>query len=172
MDQNRYTAAMERTNAKLRYAAIHLGELRNMKERGNDAERAHQESFLFQLYGVRDAFLQELNIKLDCGISIEKVNFSCLKKEIKKMEINSTSWEELKEIETDENSWLSCLSEMRHHSTHRHSIPRLHHMGGENHGEIHLANTKSGLFVSEDYIVLFGQWHTKMKNLITQLRNL
>jgi hypothetical protein len=51
-----------RTDAKLRYAKIHLDELAALPIRnGGDFDRAHQESFLFHLFGARDAFLAELN---------------------------------------------------------------------------------------------------------------
>jgi len=49
----------ERTNAKLRYARLHLEELRSYRRKGSgdDFERSHQEAFLFHLFGTRDAFL-------------------------------------------------------------------------------------------------------------------
>lgn len=58
------TNTKERTNAKLRYARIHLNELRlyQRKGSGDDFERSHQESFFFHLFGALDAFLQELNL--------------------------------------------------------------------------------------------------------------
>lgn len=172
MDKDRYKAAIERTAVKLRFSAILLNELKTVERRGSDFERSHQESFLFHLHGVRDAFLQEINIKLDCGLSIEKVGMQSLKRKIAQLGLISAARDKLEEIESDENSWLSHLNEMRHHSTHRHNVPRLYHMGGEKHGEVHLGNTKNGEFVDEDYVVLFGQWHSKMNHLITQLRSL
>ena len=58
-----------RTDAKLRYAKIHLDELATLPIRnGDDFDRAHQESFLFHLFGVRDAFLAELNHYYRCGL--------------------------------------------------------------------------------------------------------
>jgi hypothetical protein len=58
-----------RTDAKLRYAKIHLDELAALPIRnGDDFDRAHQESFLFHLFGVRDAFLAELNHYYRCGL--------------------------------------------------------------------------------------------------------
>jgi len=172
MDQDRYKAAVDRTAAKLRYSAIHLDNLRAVEKKGDDFERSYQESFLFHLHGVRDAFLQEINIKYNCDLPIEKVKMQSLKRKISQMGLISVALDKLNEIESDENSWLSHLNEMRNHSAHRHTIPRLHHMGGENHGKIHLANTKNGEFISEDYFTLFGQWQSNMSELITQLRNL
>jgi hypothetical protein len=47
----------ERTDAKLRYATVHLDELKARSEpwNGDDWERAHYESFFFHLFGARDA---------------------------------------------------------------------------------------------------------------------
>ena len=67
-----------RTDAKLRYAKLILDELSNDPERGRgqDFERAHQEAFLFQLAGVVDAFLQELNVRHVLAIEPRCVNSS------------------------------------------------------------------------------------------------
>ena len=62
---------ISRTEQKLRFARIHIDELRTHTTRntGDDFERSHHESFLFHLYGASDAFLQELNIYYSCGLS-------------------------------------------------------------------------------------------------------
>ena len=72
--------ARHRTDSKLRFAKVHLTELEECptKGHGHDFERAHQESFLFHLLGVRDAFLQELNIYYECGLSLNQENKSRL----------------------------------------------------------------------------------------------
>jgi len=58
-------AARERTDARLRYCRIHLDELKRYRGTaradGSDWECAHQESFLFHLFGVRDALLREID---------------------------------------------------------------------------------------------------------------
>ena len=172
MDQARYNASQDRTDAKLRYAAIHLEELKGVERRGEDFDRSHQESFLFHLHGARDAFLQELNIKFDCDLPINRVDMRNLNKKLEKKGIESKALAKLKELESDNESWLSCMNEMRHHSTHRHSIPRVYHVGGENDGDVHLTNTRNGKVVEEDYMVLFEQWHNQMDELIVKLREL
>ena len=56
-------ALQERTAAKLRYAEVHLREIRELGQPdGGDFDRAHQESFLFHLLSTRDALLAELNV--------------------------------------------------------------------------------------------------------------
>lgn len=56
----------ERTDAKLRYAALHLDELKSKDTGGgDDFARAHQESFLFHLIGAKESFLLELNFIID-----------------------------------------------------------------------------------------------------------
>ena len=83
------TNTKERTNAKLRYARVHLEELRSHQRKGSgdDFERSHQESFLFHLLGARDAFLQELNLYYNCGLELHKVRTSSLNQKLDKMGI-------------------------------------------------------------------------------------
>ena len=83
------TNAKKRTNAKLRYARVHLEELRSHQRKGSgdDFERSHQESFLFHLLGARDAFLQELNLYYNCGLELRKVRTSSLTQKLDKMGI-------------------------------------------------------------------------------------
>ena len=172
MDQAQYKASTDRTDSKLRYAVIHFEELEGVDRRGEDFDRSHQESFLFHLHGVRDAFLQELNIKFDCGLPIHQVDKKRLNNVLGKKEIESKALAKLNELESDEDSWLTCINEMRHHSPHRNSIPRVYHVGGENDGDVYLTNTRNGRVIEEDYIVLFEQWLKKMGDLITELRKL
>ena len=62
MNYKTITPLQERSNAKLRYAAVHLDELKSIEQLGgDDYDRAHQESFLYHLMGAKDAFLIELN---------------------------------------------------------------------------------------------------------------
>ena len=70
-------------DAKLRYAAVHLEELQATERRGSDFDRSHQEAFLFQLSGVRDAFFQECNLRHDCGLDPEKVRRNSLEEKLR-----------------------------------------------------------------------------------------
>ena len=171
INSQEFEAAQSRTDSKLRYAAIHLDELRSIERRGNDFERAHQESFLFHLFGVRDAFFHELNIAYECGLPINRVRMESLLKTLSERGACSKELDSIKALEADPNSWLSCAKEMRDHSAHRHSVPRVYHVGGERHGEVFLTDTKSGKPVEQDYLQLFESWLDSMKLLISGLRS-
>ena len=165
-----FESAQSRTDAKLRYAAIHYEELRNVERRGDDFERAHQESFLFHFFGVRDAFLHELNVIYECGLPLNKVRMESLAKALKDSTKQSNELETIVELEADRDSWLSRAKGMRDHSAHRHSVPRVYHVGGERHGEIFLTDTERGVPVEQDYLQLFESWLGSMKEIIIQMR--
>ena len=95
---------------------------------------------------------------------------SALKQELIGQGIQSAALEKLTLLEDDQESWLGCAKEMRHHSTHRDSVPRAYHVGGENHGDIHLTDTRSGKQIEKDYLRLFEQWVDEMRSLIEELR--
>ena len=66
LDEEALKPLRVRVDSKLRFAEIHLEELRELEAKtplgGSDFDRAHQESFLFHLFSAKDAFLIELNI--------------------------------------------------------------------------------------------------------------
>jgi hypothetical protein len=172
MNQQELDAARSRTDAKLRYAAVHLDELRRIERRGDEFDRAHQESFLFHLHGTRDAFLQELNVYYGCGLPLNEVTRGKLDKALQDTGKRSRALDHLVSLESDPNSWINCAKEMRDHSTHRHSVPRLYHVGGERDGEVFLTDTRSGKPVEEDYLKLFETWLVSMTELTEELRKL
>lgn len=58
MDEKRLENLRARTDAKLRFAEVHLKELLALPRlSGDDFDRAHQESYLYHLIGAKDAFL-------------------------------------------------------------------------------------------------------------------
>jgi len=166
-------SAQNRTDAKIRYARIHLNELLvyAQKGSGDDFERSHQESFLNHLFGVREAFLQELNIYYGCGLEINKVNIANLRKKLKDKGLESSELEEIFRLENEEENWLYNANEMRDHSTHRNSIPQLQFIGGQKNGQVHLKNPKSGRILEEDYGSLFKRWYNEMECLVIRLCN-
>jgi len=172
MNHQELSAARSRTDAKLRYAAVHLDELRRIERRGDEFERAHQESFLFHLHGTRDAFLQELNVYYGFGLPLNEVKRWKIEKTLKDTGKTSRALDHLVNIESDPDNWINCAKEMRDHSTHRHSVPRLSHVGGERHGEVFLLDTRSGKPVEKDYLKLFETWLVSMTELISELRKL
>lgn len=170
---NKLNNAQDRTRAKLRFARLHLDELRlhHRKGSGDDFERSHIESFLFHFFGARDAFLQELNLYYDCGLELHEVSVRRLNDCFKKKGVNCTELEELSALEAEQGSWLHNAKEMRDHSTHRHSVPRVFHVGGPEGGEVHLKHPKTGESLKEDFVITFEEWCEKMEKLLDKLRN-
>ncbi|CAD6492926.1 MAG: hypothetical protein FFODKBPE_00397 [Candidatus Argoarchaeum ethanivorans] len=166
------TNSKERTDAKLRYARLHLEELRahQRKGSGDDFERSHQESFLFHLVSARDAFLQELNLYYGGGLKPREVTADKLTEKLKKMGVECPELDKLKRYENPE-CWLHVAKEMRNHSTHRDSMPRAFHVGGEDDGKVFLRNTQSRKLIKKDYADTFEEWCSKLENLLNDLRN-
>lgn len=164
-------AARDRTDAKLRYAEVHLGELRTDARRGGDFDRAHQESFLFHLFGARDAFLQEINIIRSCDLPLERVTRGSLMRWMNDHGQRCVALERLTATEVDEGSWLSKMKAMRDHSTHRHAVGRNFqmHLGG---GElaVFFQDPRTGEIHDKEYMGQFRSWLESMKELIKELR--
>ena len=89
-------ALKSRTDSKLRYAAIHVEELRHQPAgRGHDFERSHQEAFLAQLFGAYAALLQELNVDLRCDLPPEQVTLGSMYQHLKREGRSSSALREL-----------------------------------------------------------------------------
>ena len=167
------TNAKKRTNAKLRYARVHLNELwsHQRKGSGDDFERSHIESFLFHLFGAYDAFLQELNLYYGCGLELREVKLSKLNKKLSKMDIGCPELDKLTQYEKNPKCWMNVAREMRNHSTHRRSVPRTFHAGGKDDGKVSLRDPRSGELIEKDYADVFGEWCSEMETLLNDLRN-
>jgi len=197
-------AARERTDAKLKYAAIHLDELKMYRgiarADGSDWERAHQESFLFHLFGIRDALLQEINLFHGCGLMPRDARKHRLRARLTEMCFQSQAFRTLARLESMKSSWISIASRMRHTFTHQKGVPRKFHVGGEEDGCVHLRHPsidelkqqlddmgddahetldevlartewKAIRIASEtDCLALFAQWHSKATKLVKNLR--
>ena len=166
------TNTKKRTNAKLRYARVHLEELRSHQRKGSgdDFERSHQESFLFHLFGARDAFLQELNLYYNCGLELHEVRPNTLNKKLSNMKIECPELDKLIKYEKNPECWLHAAKEMRDHSTHRRSVQRKFHVGGEYDGKVYLKNPRSGKLIKKDYADIFEEWCLEMEILLNDLR--
>jgi len=79
MKKKKYSPLKELTDSKLRYSQIYLDELKNPEIAGSDTEKAHQQSFLFHLNSVVDAFLAELNEIYSLGIKEKNLGLESLK---------------------------------------------------------------------------------------------
>ena len=167
------TNAKERTNAKLRYARVHLDELRSHQRKGSgdDFERSHIESFLFHLFGARDAFLQELNLYYNCRLRLHEVTEGKLNKKLSEMDVGCPELDKLSRYEKDPECWLHAVREMRNHSTHRRSVPRAFDVGGKDDGKVSLRDPRSGKLIEKDYADTFEEWFSEMGTLLNDLRN-
>lgn len=164
-------AFQARTDAKLRYAKVHLDELAALTSHGgDDFDRAHQESFLFHLHGTRDAFLIELNHYYSLGLSIKDISIGNLRIALKRRGINSPELSELYELQQDDDSWYSQIKDMRDSSVHNQGVPRAFYMGGEDDGMVKLKNPRTGVLTNDHFIDVFQEWIEQMRVLIEKLR--
>jgi hypothetical protein len=171
MNENNITPLQERTDAKLRYAEIHLDELKSIERLGgDDFDRAHQESFLYHLLGAKDAFLIELNTYYAVGLGSNGLSIGKLRRALKDKGRKSGELAELYKLENDERSWLFDAKAMRNHSTHVLGVKRHFHLGGVNDGKIFLTNPESGEKIERDFIDDFNNWLHQMRSLLSRLR--
>lgn len=117
----------ERTDAKLRYADVHLSDLKNIPVLGGtDFNRAHQESFLYHLIGTTEAFIFYGANLLETELTSGKL--------FNHMKSKGKTYSELTviyDLENDNGSWLFHAKKMRDHSTHIAQVPRAYYIGGE-----------------------------------------
>lgn len=171
MNEKIITPLQERTDAKLRYAEIHLDELKSIERLGgDDFDRAHQESFLYHLLGAKDAFLIELNTYYSVGLGSNGLSMGKLLNALKEKGRRSEELAELYTLESDERSWLFDAKAMRNHSTHVLGVKRHFHLGGVNDGKIFLTNPESGEKIERDFIDDFTNWLNQMRSLLGRLR--
>jgi len=165
--------AQYRTDSKLRYAELHLEELHThvRKGSGDDFERSHQEVFLYQLVGVRDAFLQELNLYCCCRLELHKVSLSRIRQSLSKRGVHCRELAVLSGLEKDPGSWLNVAKEMRDHSTHRRGVPRVFNIGGDEDGKVTLQDPRTKDRLTGDQIQVFDSWLKEMRQLISALRS-
>jgi hypothetical protein len=168
-------AARDRTEAKAKYAAVHLAELRVFRAveraQGTDWERAHQESFLYHLLGVRDALLQELNLFHTCAIQMDQVRKTDLRNRLTKQGKVSAGLDILTALEDDPKSWLSIAGRLRHFSTHQKNVPQQYYVGGDRHDMIFLKDPLDGVLIETDYVQLFADWLGSADRLVTEVRD-
>jgi len=165
-------AAQDRVDSKLRYAGVHLEELRNIPRRGSDLERALQESYLFHLLGVTDALLQEMNLYYALGIKRGRVTVPAIATELHAAGRMSRALTHMLAVERDSTSWLNCAKDMRNHVTHRASVQRKFYHGGSKHNQASLVDTRTSKEIDRDYLGLYEDWHSEMGDLIKDVRKL
>ena len=159
------------TDSKLRFAAVHLEELRQASARDkDDFHRAHEESFLFHLHGARDGFLHEVNEHHGLGIPADEVTLKRLRKELKETGKKNRQVAEIRDSEKDQSTFLFRLKEWRDASTHRGRVPRIYsYVGGSGQGSRQL-KTPKGATHSQSTVDEFTKLLNDMTTLITELR--
>ncbi|HKZ02525.1 MAG TPA: DUF6586 family protein [Pyrinomonadaceae bacterium] len=161
-----------RADAKLRYAEIHLGELKALGTLGgSDFDRAHQESFLFHLLGAKEAFIIELNTYYSCGLPESDLTSGKLRAALKGQGRTSAELAELYVLENDQSSWLFHAKEMRDHSTHVSGVARAFHRGGPEDGQVWLRNPKTGQHIERHFVEAFDDWVSNMRDILERLRS-
>jgi hypothetical protein len=171
MDEQRSKVLQERTDAKLRYAQVHLNELKQQGSlSGNDFDKAHQESFLFHLFGARDALLAELNHYYGANLASDTLSSGKLREALRKQGAQSPELGALYELEQDEQSWFRQTKDMRDHSTHIQGVGRHYYLGGEDDGKVKLKNPRTGALTARDLREEFDGWLIHMTTLVQTLR--
>jgi len=168
----------QRTQQKLRYARIHLDELKSMPKslgRGSEYERAHHEAFISQLFGAYDAFLIELNQYLGCGLAKDNISLGKLRNKLKDKGNSSKVLTDLYKLSKDSASWFCIAKDMRDLSTHVSGIPLAHyaHIGGG--GGSDKTQLKHPITMKEyekDAFEAFETWLAEMWELIKKYRTM
>lgn len=162
-----------RTDAKIRYARLHLQELKDCQipGRGHDFERAHQEAFLTQLFGAYAALFLELNEDLGCGLRPEGVSLGNMRKVMNAKGAVSPKLTALYTLEQDPNIWLSQAKAMRDHVTHVGGIPLVYYLGGENDEMTAFKHPKTLVEIPGDYFDNLEKWLSEMESLIVSMRS-
>ena len=154
---------VQRTDAKLRFARLHLDELRNHPRlgSGDDRERAHEESILYHLVGVKDAFLHEIQVAHGLGLDLNQVDERTLDKELKRTGSQSRALEKLDELYKESSSWYSLMVELRNHGSHRYHINRLMKVGLGSASDMprtsHFKDPRTGQNIEEHSVELLNQ---------------
>ena len=162
---------VERTKQKLRFARLHLDELSETQTgHGNDFERAHQESFLAQLFGAYNAFLVELNSYLNCELAEDDITLGNMRNVLKKGGKQSPTLRVLYELSREETSWFKQAKDMRDYSTHVSGIPLCFYAGGVADGKLALKHPRTKEELPDDFIETFNTWLSEMEQLTEQQR--
>jgi hypothetical protein len=120
----------DRTTRKLRFAEIHISELRDYihATSNDDWENAHQESSFYHLAGAVEAILHEINDAYMLGLTLDKVKWEKVARALSRDQKASPAFIHLETLRTDVNSWLSQLFEWRNHGTHRRHVNKIVHV--------------------------------------------
>ena len=171
MDEKTIQNLRLRSDTKLRFAKVHLEELKELEHiGGSDFDKAHQESFLYHLLGAKDAFLFELNAHYNSKLSKEDLSLGKLRDALKAKGKSSPELAELYELENQKDSWLFHAKEIRDHSTHISNVPRSYYVKDQEIERVYLKNPKTDKIIERHFVDEFSDWLEKMKLLLEKLR--
>lgn len=160
-----------RTDAKIRYAEIHLEELEALGHPdGSEFDRAHQEAFLLHLLGTRDAFVAELNAYYGANLPVDGLSPGKLRDALAKDGKRSNELAELFTLERNDASWFSIAKSMRDHTNHVGGVARAYYLGGPDHRKVKLRHPKTGVTIEEHFLDTFKGWVRNMRALVNRLR--
>ena len=160
----------ERTDAKLRYASVHLQELAEYEEQLDDWARAHVESVLFHLDGIFDCLLQEINEAYDIGLSTRKVSFHSLRSKLDRHQKQSSAFDYLERL-VERGNWAYELRELRHQGTHRDGINRFIRVNLKKQEQsVRFISPVDNNVVEIDQADLIEQYSDRLQSLIQKVR--
>lgn len=164
-----------RTNQKLEFARLSLNEITSRPELASvdDFERSHEEDFLFHLIGVKDSFLQEINVTYELDVPIRDVKEAILQSELERRGLVSKELAEIIELKMNKASWLAIAIELRNKGSHRFHLTRLYDEceQSKSKGKVFLLNPFNEEEKMEiDVIQFLTQCLDNMKFLLQQLR--
>ncbi len=163
--------AQARTDVKIRYAGVHLSELRQLSRySGDEFCRAHLESFFFHLFGARDAFLAELNIYYDAGLPDKDIAQGKLHDALARKGRHSPELAELWSLENSNSSWLKTAKDVHDLATHVKGAPHIYYSDALG-GFITIQNPRTGEEIRRPVLPLLEEFHTNMGTLIERLRD-
>ncbi len=167
MKKKKYSLLKELTDSKLRFSQLYLDELKNPEIIGSDAEKAHNESFLFHLKGVVDAFLGEINEIYGLGIKAKKISIDRLK------DAKSNSKKPIQEVKKlsklmGKTNWLHELK-----SFNPNAAPKTE-KNNKSKGKVKFETgnllEQIGQVESNPKMEKFEGWQNKMRKMVLELR--
>jgi len=161
-----------RTSQKLRFAKLHLDELRNYQRKasGDDFERAHQEAFLAQLFGAYSSFLQELNAIFNCALDTNGVTLGNMRRVLLQRGAPTDVLSCLYRLAEENNSWFNLAKVFRDVTTHYAGIPISFYVGGPEDGRFALKHPITLAELPGDAFETMQHWLDSMEKLISELR--
>lgn len=167
MKKKKYHSLQDFTDSKLRYSQLYLDELKNPEILGSDQEKAHQESFLFHLKGVIDAFLSELNEIYGLGIKDKNLSIESLRTAKYKSKKQGKEGKRISKLMSKRN-WLGELKDFNPNVVP--SLKKAKKSKGKEKEEAASLVEQVSPIPSNPVLEQFEEWQAKMRNLISELR--